>query len=106
MGTPAYPEEDFLPPQNKMLSIPAGEGVKFAEIFIDRSFESDRAPTRKPGTAMLTRYLAGGVDLGSSFVIGDRLTDIELAKTSAAGPFISVTGRTGRLRSAPATGRR
>ena len=80
LGTPAYPEEAFLPPQNKMLSILAGEGVKFAEIFIDRSFESDRAPTRKPGTAMLTRYLAGGVDLGSSFVIGDRLTDIELAK--------------------------
>ncbi len=80
LGTPVYPEEDFLPPQNKMLSILAGEGVNFAEIFIDRSFESDNAPTRKPGTAMLTRYLAGGVDLGSSFVIGDRLTDIELAK--------------------------
>jgi imidazoleglycerol-phosphate dehydratase/histidinol-phosphatase len=80
LGTPAYPEENFLPPQNKMLGILAGEGVKFAEIFIDRSFESDNAPTRKPGTAMLTRYLAGGVDLASSFVIGDRLTDIELAK--------------------------
>ena len=80
LGTPAYPEEAFLPPQNKMLSILAGEGVRFAEIFIDRSFESDRTPTRKPGTAMLTRYLADGVDLGSSFVIGDRLTDIELAK--------------------------
>lgn len=80
LGTPAYPEEAFLPPQNLMLGILAGEGVKFAEIFIDRSFESDNAPTRKPGTAMLTRYLAGGVDLGSSFVIGDRLTDIGLAK--------------------------
>jgi len=80
LGTPAYPEKDFLPPQKKMLSILAGEGVSFAEIFIDRSFESDNAPTRKPGTAMLTRYLAGGVDLGSSFVIGDRLTDIAFAK--------------------------
>ena len=80
LGTPAYPEEDFLPPQNKMLSILAGEGVRFAEIFVDRTFESDNAPTRKPGTAMLTRYLATGVDLGGSFVIGDRLTDIELAK--------------------------
>ena len=80
LGTIVYPEEAFLPPQKKMLSILAGEGVKFAEIFIDRSFESDNAPTRKPGTAMLTRYLAGGVDLDSSFVIGDRLTDIELAK--------------------------
>jgi histidinol-phosphatase len=80
LGTPAYPEEDFLPPQNKMLSTLAGEGVRFAEIFVDRTFESDNAPTRKPGTAMLTRYLATGVDLGGSFVIGDRLTDIDLAK--------------------------
>ena len=51
----------------------------FAEIFIDRSFESDNSPYRKPGTAMLTRYLAKGIDLDSSFVIGDRLTDIALA---------------------------
>ncbi|MRR24209.1 histidinol-phosphatase, partial [bacterium] len=80
LGTSAYPAEDFLPPQNKMLGILAGEGVKFAEIFIDRSYESDKASSRKPGTAMLTRYLAGGVDLGSSFVIGDRLTDLLLAK--------------------------
>jgi imidazoleglycerol-phosphate dehydratase/histidinol-phosphatase len=80
LGTNAYPEEDFLPPQNKMLGILSGEGVKFAEIFIDRSFESDNSPTRKPGTAMLTRYLAGGVDLDASFVIGDRLTDIALAR--------------------------
>lgn len=80
LGTPVFPEETFLPPQNKMLSILAGEGVSFAEIFIDRSFESDNASTRKPGTAMLTRYLAGGVDLDSSFVIGDRVSDIAFAK--------------------------
>lgn len=80
LGTSAFPKETFLPPQNKMLEILAGEGVRFAEIFIDRSFESDNSPTRKPGTAMLTRYLAGGVDLEASFVIGDRLTDIALAK--------------------------
>ncbi|MCK7538645.1 MAG: histidinol-phosphatase [Marinilabiliales bacterium] len=80
LGTTAFPEEEFLAPHNKMLSILEGEGVKFAEQFIDRSFEEDNSPYRKPGTAMLTKYLAQGIDLGSSFVIGDRLTDIELAR--------------------------
>jgi imidazoleglycerol-phosphate dehydratase/histidinol-phosphatase len=80
LGTPAFPEEDFFAPHNKMLSILEGEGVKFAAQFIDRSFERDNSPDRKPGTAMLTQYLAQGVDLGSSYVIGDRLTDIELAR--------------------------
>ncbi len=63
-----------------MLTILKGEGVIFSEIFIDRSFESEKAPCRKPGTAMLAKYLAQGVDLGSSFVIGDRLSDIALAR--------------------------
>ncbi len=80
LGTPAFPEDEFLPPHNKMLSILEGEGVKFAAQFIDRSFEEDNSPYRKPGTAMLTQYLAQGVDLASSYVIGDRLTDIELAR--------------------------
>jgi imidazoleglycerol-phosphate dehydratase/histidinol-phosphatase len=69
----------FWPVQNKMLEILKGEGVSFAEIFIDRTVPSQKAPTRKPGTAMLVRYLAAGIDLNSSFVIGDRLTDVELA---------------------------
>ncbi len=80
LGTPAFPENEFLPPHNKMLSILEGEGIKFAAQFIDRTFEEDKSPYRKPGTAMLTRYLAQGVDLASSYVIGDRLTDIELAR--------------------------
>jgi len=80
LGTPAFPEDEFLPPHNKMLSILEGEGVKFAAQFIDRSFEEDKSPYRKPGTAMLTQYLAQGVDLDSSYVIGDRLTDIGLAR--------------------------
>lgn len=80
LGTPAFPEKDFLAPHNKMLSILEGEGVRFAAQFIDRSFEKDNSPYRKPGTAMLTQYLAQGVDLGASYVIGDRLTDIGLAK--------------------------
>ena len=80
LGTLAFPEDEFLAPHKKMLSILEGEGVKFAEQFIDRSFEEDKSPYRKPGTAMLTRYLAKGIDLAASFVIGDRLTDIELAR--------------------------
>jgi imidazoleglycerol-phosphate dehydratase/histidinol-phosphatase len=62
-----------------MLQIMKGEGIVFAEIFIDRTFPEQKAPTRKPGTAMLTKYLSSGIDLKSSYVIGDRQTDIELA---------------------------
>ena len=80
LGTAAFPEETFWPVHNKMLQILKGEGVVFDEIFIDRSMPADNAPTRKPGTAMLTKYLAGGVDMDASFVIGDRVTDIQLAK--------------------------
>lgn len=80
LGTHLFPEETFWPVQNKMLEILSGEGIKFREIFIDRSLPEENAPTRKPGTAMLTRYLATGIDLESSYVIGDRITDLELAK--------------------------
>lgn len=80
LGTSSYPEETFWPVQNMMLGILRGEGVVFSEIFIDKTFPSQNAPTRKPGTAMLVQYLAQGIDLDSSFVIGDRFTDIELAK--------------------------
>jgi imidazoleglycerol-phosphate dehydratase / histidinol-phosphatase len=80
LGTASYPEETFWPVQNMMLQILESEGVKFREIFIDRTFPSDNAPTRKPGTAMLTTYLAGGIDLDATYVIGDRLTDVQLAK--------------------------
>jgi imidazoleglycerol-phosphate dehydratase/histidinol-phosphatase len=80
LGTESFPEDTFWPVHNKMLDILKGEGIVFAEIFIDRSFPSENAPTRKPGTAMLVKYLSKGLDLSSSFVIGDRLTDVELAK--------------------------
>jgi imidazoleglycerol-phosphate dehydratase / histidinol-phosphatase len=80
LGTNSYPENTFWPVQNKMLQILKNEGVVFEKIFIDRTFPADNAPTRKPGTAMLVEYLAGGVDLNSSYVIGDRLTDLQLAK--------------------------
>jgi imidazoleglycerol-phosphate dehydratase/histidinol-phosphatase len=80
LGTPSFPEETFWPLQNKMLQILKSEGVEFEEIFIDRTFPEDNKPTRKPGTALLVKYLASGVDLENSYVIGDRLTDIQLAK--------------------------
>jgi imidazoleglycerol-phosphate dehydratase/histidinol-phosphatase len=80
LGTSSYPEETFWPVHNKMLEILNGEGVVFSEIFIDRTLPPQNAPTRKPGTAMLVKYLSQGIDLDSSYVIGDRLTDIQLAK--------------------------
>ena len=80
LGTDSYPEDTFWPTQNLMLEILKGEGVVFDAIFIDRSFPEDNLPTRKPGTAMLTSYLDGTYDLASSWVIGDRSTDAQLAK--------------------------
>ncbi|HOW09211.1 MAG TPA: bifunctional histidinol-phosphatase/imidazoleglycerol-phosphate dehydratase HisB [Bacteroidales bacterium] len=79
LGTEMFPEEMFWPSHNKMLQILKNEGVVFAEVFIDRSMPEDNKPTRKPGTAMLTRYLSQGIDLGASYVIGDRVTDIQFA---------------------------
>jgi imidazoleglycerol-phosphate dehydratase / histidinol-phosphatase len=78
LGTAAFPEENFWPAHEKMLKTLAGEGVHFAAVHIDRTYEFEKAPTRKPGTAMLTSYLAGDYDLAHSFVIGDRLTDVQL----------------------------
>ena len=80
VGTAAFPEETFWPAHNKMLQAFANEGVYFDDALIDRSFPEDNLPTRKPGTGMFGKYLSGDYDLAHSFVIGDRLTDIELAK--------------------------
>jgi len=80
LGTESFPEETFWPVQNMMLQILKGEGVEFSEIFIDRTMPLELAPTRKPGTAMLTKYLATGIELRSSYVIGDRQTDLMLAQ--------------------------
>jgi imidazoleglycerol-phosphate dehydratase/histidinol-phosphatase len=66
------------------------EGVVFNEVLIDRTFSKDNAPTRKPNTGLLTQYFSNDYDLANSFVIGDRLTDIELAKNlGAKGIFIN-----------------
>jgi len=84
LGTPAFPEETFLPCQNLLLETLRGEGVVFDDILIDRSFPADEAPTRKPRTGLLTAYLDGSYDLGASFVIGDRDSDMQLAKNLGA----------------------
>lgn len=80
LGTAIHPEEAFWPVHNKMLEILKGEGVVFKEIFIDKTMPEQMAPTRKPGTAMLVNYLSQGIDLKSSYVIGDRLTDVKMAE--------------------------
>jgi len=80
LGTSSFPEETFWPAHNKMLKAFEGEGVVFNDILIDKSFPEDNAPTRKPRTGLMGKYMDGSYDLANSFVIGDRLTDIELAK--------------------------
>jgi imidazoleglycerol-phosphate dehydratase/histidinol-phosphatase len=80
LGTSSFPEETFWPAQNKIIEAFKNEGIEFSEILIDRSFPEENLPTRKPGTALLTHYIKGNYDLGNSFVIGDRLTDLQLAK--------------------------
>jgi imidazoleglycerol-phosphate dehydratase/histidinol-phosphatase len=84
LGTESLPEENFYPVHNLILQILASEGIEFADVFIDRSFARENKPTRKPATGMLTKYLGGEYDLENSFVIGDRETDVELAKNLGA----------------------
>ena len=89
LGTSSNPEEKFWPIHNFLLKTFKGEGVIFDEVIIDKTFAKDNAPTRKPGTALLTHYLESAYDLENSFVIGDRLNDIVLAKNlGCKGIFI------------------
>jgi imidazoleglycerol-phosphate dehydratase/histidinol-phosphatase len=80
LGTDSFPEDTFWPVQNMMLQILKSEGIVFKEILIDRTFEHENAPTRKPKTGLLTNYTNDKVDLDNSFVIGDRKTDVQLAE--------------------------
>lgn len=84
LGTDSFPEDTFYPAHNKMLRTFANEGVTFDDIIIDRTFPEENAPTRKPGTALLGKYLGGEYDLAGSYVIGDRLTDAMLARNLGA----------------------
>ena len=91
LGTSSFPEDTFWPTHNFILKSFENEGVIFDNILIDKSFPADNAPTRKPRTGLLTQYLdSEQYDLANSFVIGDRLTDMELAKNLGAnGLFIA-----------------
>ena len=90
LGTSVYPENTFWPVHNFVMQTFKNEGVEFNEQFIDRSFYKDNSPNRKPNTGLLTRYFSDTYDLKNSFVIGDRLTDMELAKNlNAKGIFIN-----------------
>ncbi|MBR4794364.1 MAG: bifunctional histidinol-phosphatase/imidazoleglycerol-phosphate dehydratase HisB [Bacteroidaceae bacterium] len=80
LGTPSYPEKDFYPTHNFILNTLKGEGVEFDDILIDPHFPQDNAPTRKPGIGMFGKYMTDEYDLAASYVIGDRATDVELAR--------------------------
>ncbi|UKN02293.1 bifunctional histidinol-phosphatase/imidazoleglycerol-phosphate dehydratase HisB [Paracrocinitomix mangrovi] len=80
LGTSSFPEDTFWPVQNKMMEAFENEGIIFTEVYIDRTYEDDPGPGRKPSTGMLGRYLSGDYDLANSYVIGDRKTDMRLAE--------------------------
>jgi len=91
LGTDSFPEDTFWPAQNKVIQAFENEGVIFSDIIIDKTFPHEKASTRKPRTGLLTKYIdSSAYDLENSFVIGDRLTDIELAKNlGAKGIYIN-----------------
>lgn len=96
LGTPSFPMETFLPAHEKMLRAFENEGITFDDIIIDRTFEHEHQPTRKPGTALLGKYLTGDYDLENSFVIGDRITDMQLARNLGAKCILLQPYETGR----------
>jgi imidazoleglycerol-phosphate dehydratase/histidinol-phosphatase len=90
MGTDSFPENTFWPAQNKMINTFENEGILFLDVIIDVSFPEQNLPTRKPGTALLQQFVKGNYDLKNSFVIGDRITDIQLAENlGSKAVFIS-----------------
>ncbi len=84
LGTDRFPEDTFWPTHERMMKTFESENIRFEKVFIDKSFPHENKPTRKPGTAMLTEYFSSSYDLQQSYVIGDRLTDIEMAKNLGA----------------------
>ena len=92
LGSNSFPEDTFWPVHNFLIETFKNEGISFEEVFIDKSLPEDNAPTRKPRTGMLTKYLGNpDYDLKNSFVIGDRLTDMELAKNLDVKEFLLQT---------------
>jgi imidazoleglycerol-phosphate dehydratase/histidinol-phosphatase len=92
LGTSSFPENTFWPAQNKMLKTFENEGITFAAIHIDTSLPAENAPTRKPGIGMLGKYFSEEYDLKNSYVIGDRITDIKLAKNLGAKAIVYGNG--------------
>ena len=84
LGTESFPEETFHPVHNFLMNALENEGINFAEVFVDRSFERDNSPNRKPNTGFLTKYFSDDYDLKNSFVIGDRASDMKLAENLGA----------------------
>ncbi|WP_242087096.1 bifunctional histidinol-phosphatase/imidazoleglycerol-phosphate dehydratase HisB [Aestuariivivens sediminis] len=96
LGTELFPEDTFWPAHNKIIDALAKEGVVFSAIHIDRSLPEDNAPTRKPRIGMLNHYFSKDYDLANSYVLGDRITDMELAKNlGAKGILLSENEKTG-----------
>jgi len=90
LGTASFPENTFWPAQNKIITAFEKEGVVFSEVLIDKTFPHENANTRKPRTGLLTKYFSQDYDLENSFVLGDRMTDMELAKNlGAKGIYLS-----------------
>ncbi|MCD8185553.1 MAG: bifunctional histidinol-phosphatase/imidazoleglycerol-phosphate dehydratase HisB [Rikenellaceae bacterium] len=96
LGTDSFPEDTFWPAHNKMLKTLEGENVRFQGMHIDPSFEEENSPNRKPRTGMLTGYMTGDYDLKNSYVIGDRITDIILAKNLGAKGILLQSKEKGR----------
>lgn len=80
LGTDSFPEESFWGPHNLLIKTLEGEGIVFSDMLMDCSFDKDNSPNRKPRTGMFGKYVNGSYDLENSYVIGDRATDVELAK--------------------------
>jgi imidazoleglycerol-phosphate dehydratase/histidinol-phosphatase len=88
LGSSSFPEDAFWPVQNFVIKAFENEGVHFSAVHIDKTLAKDNAPTRKPRTGMLTQYLNNGAyDIKNSFVIGDRITDVQLAKNLGCKAF-------------------
>ena len=98
LGSSSYPEETFWPAQQMMIKAFENEGIKFSKIHIDPSMPAENSPNRKPKTGMLTSYFSEEYDLAGSYVIGDRITDIELAKNlGSKGIFFASESRINEL---------
>ncbi len=93
LGTPDFSEDDFNEVQNFIVKTFAGENIHFSDIQIDKSYPHENLDTRKPGTGMLKKYMDGSYNIAKSFVIGDRITDVQLAKNLGCKCFWLNDGR-------------